>query len=88
LLRDKMKSLIESSLKKYDSSILGEKNLIKSIDAKSMTLNDLHLILKITKTLPIIEKYQLESKPSLKPLQNFDKEVEKTIRIVKKVNIK
>lgn len=79
LLRDKMKLLIAGSLAKYNSLISRHTDLLKSIDAKNLTLNDLHVILKITKTIPLIEKYQKDKLPSAKSLQGFSKQLDEAI---------
>ena len=55
LVRDKIKVLISNSLIKYNAKILRHTDLLKSIDTKTATLDDLHLILKIIRTLPLIE---------------------------------
>jgi len=70
-LRKKMKALISSSLTKYNSKISQHSEILKSIDKKTMTLNDLHEILIITRTLPLIEKYQNDNLPSTKPLNGY-----------------
>lgn len=79
LLRDKMKLLIAGSLSKYNSLISRHTDLLKSIDAKNLTLSDLHIILKITKTIPLIEKYQKDKLPSAKPLEGFSKQLDEAI---------
>src|SRR5688572_31072493 len=63
LLRDKMKVLIGNNLAKYNSSIARHKELLKIIEAKSNTVSDLHNILKIVETLPLIENYQRDNLP-------------------------
>jgi hypothetical protein len=79
LLRDKMKILIANSLAKYNSLISTHTGLLKSIDTKGLTLNDLHTILKITRTVPLIEKYQKDKLPSSKSLEGFSKRLEEAI---------
>ncbi len=79
LLRDKMKVLIADSLSKYNSLISRHTDLLKSIDAKNLTLNDLHIILKITRTIPLIEKYHKDKLPSAKPLEGFSKQLDEAI---------
>jgi hypothetical protein len=80
LLRNKIKLLITNSLKKYNSQILKQEELLKLMDLKSVTLNDLHTILKITKSLSVIEKYQTENMPSAKSLERYLKELDGTIQ--------
>ena len=80
VVRNKMKDLILNSQKKYNLESSASTNLIKYIDAKLITLEDLHNVLKITRTLPLIEKYQREKLPSAKPLKDFSTKLDKTLK--------
>lgn len=81
ILRKKMKSLITSSLTRYNSKIVRHSELLKSIDKKTMTLNDLHNILIITTTLPLIEKYQNDNLPATKSLTGYSKQLDKVVHL-------
>lgn len=80
VLEERMKMLIETSLNKYNNSVSKHNDILKSIDNKSISLTDLHLVLKITRTLPLIEKYQIDNMPATKPLEGYSKQLDKTIR--------
>jgi hypothetical protein len=80
LLRGKIKALIANSLKNYNSSTSQHNVLLKSIETKNLTLSDLHTILKITKTLPIIEKFQKENLPTTKSLDGYLRQLERAIK--------
>jgi hypothetical protein len=80
LLKHRLTNLINASLAKYNSSISPHTRLLDAIEVKHATLNDLHTILKITKTLPLIEKYQKDNMPSAKPLEGYVKTLDETIR--------
>jgi len=80
ILRDKIKLLIAGSVSRYNSSISLHNDLLKSIATKDLALRDLHLVLKITKTLPLIGKYQKDNLPSTGSLKGFLKELDKTIK--------
>ena len=80
-LRKKMKELISSSLTKYDSKVYQHTELLKSIDKKTMTLNDLHEVLIITTTLPLIEKYQNDNLPATKSINGYLKQLDKAVQI-------
>lgn len=56
VIKEKMKLLIQTSLTKYGSLVSKHNNILDLIEKKTITLNDLYLILKITRTLPLIEK--------------------------------
>lgn len=80
VLKDKMKNLINNSRAKYNSSISRHNDILKSIETKNFTLGDLHLILKITRTLPLIDKFQKENLPTSKSLEGFSKKLDETIK--------
>ena len=81
ILRKKMKALISSSLTKYNSKVYRHTELLKSIDKKTMTLDDLHEMLIITTTLPLIEKYQNDNLPTTKPINGYLKQLDKAMQI-------
>ncbi len=87
-LRDKMKVLIANNLAKYESSIAKHKELLKIIDSKNMTISDLHNILKIVKTLPLIEKYQSDNFPNTKSLEGYIKRQDESIKLADKLTKK
>lgn len=80
VLREKMKALITANLSKYNSKVSPHLDLLKAIDDKNVTLNDLHAVLKITRTLPLIEKYQKESLPATKSIKEFSKRLDETLK--------
>jgi len=80
-LRKKMKALISSSLTKYNSKVYRHTNLLKSIDKKTMTLDDLHEMLIITTTLPLIEKYQNDNLPTTKSIDGYSKQLDRVVHI-------
>jgi hypothetical protein len=80
VLRKQIKLLITNSIKKYDSKTKDFSQLINSINKKEISLNDLHTIIKITRTIPIIERYQ-NQQPSLKPLISISNSLDKSIKL-------
>ncbi len=81
LLRDKMKLLIADNMAKYNLSVASHRDLSKMIQTNQLTLSDLHNILKIVRTLPIIEQYQKKSLPETRPLEGYIELQEKTIKL-------
>jgi len=79
VLKNRIKQLVENSLSKYKTKITPHKNLLAAIDAKDITLDDLHVVLKLTQTLAMIEQYQTNDLPSTKPLENTSKAYDKLI---------
>lgn len=73
VLKQTIKLLVDNSLSKYKSTTAEHNNLIATINSKDITLNNLHIILKLTQTLGMIEKYQAKDIPSTKPLEKTSK---------------
>lgn len=82
LLREKIKNVVANQLTKYNSKISMHNELLKVIEEKQMTISDLHNVLKIVRTLPLIDKYQKENLPNIKSLEGYIKQQENTIQIV------
>ena len=80
-LRKKMKALISSSLTRYNSVVYPHTELFKSIDKQTMTLDDLHEMLIITTTLPLIEKYQNTNLPTTKSINGYLIQLNKAVQI-------
>ncbi len=80
LLRVKLAFLIKNSLTKYEVGVSGHTALLRSIDAKSLALNDLHEFLKVVRTLAVIERFQKESLPGVQPMEGYLKKLNETIR--------
>lgn len=79
VLRERMKKLIANSLTRYNSTISRQNDILKSIRENNLTIADLHIVLKITRTLPFIETYQGNNLPSIKSMEAFSRQLEQTI---------
>lgn len=82
LLRDKMKVLIANNLTRYKSSIARHKELLEIVESNGLTISDLHNVLKIVKTLPLIENYQKDNLPNTKSIEGFIKRQEEVIGVI------
>ncbi len=82
LLRQKMKSLIDNSLAKYNASIIKHNEFRKMIEARELTLTDLHNMLKILKTLPLMQEYQNANLPSTRSLEGYIQRQDEVIKFV------
>jgi hypothetical protein len=85
LVRDKMKALVAKSLTKYGALTTQHRELLGLIAAKNLTIADLHSVLKIVKTLPLIEKYQIDHLPSTKSMKGYVGKQEEVIRLEKEL---
>jgi hypothetical protein len=83
VLREKMKMLVQLSLSNYNALTNAQQNLLKSIASKETSLSDLHIALKIIKTLPVIGKYQKDNLPSTKSLEGYSQQQTKIINELK-----
>lgn len=81
ILRKKMQSLISSSLARYNAKIYRHTELLKSIEKRTLTLEDLHQILIITTTLPLIEKYQNDNLYTINSINGYSKQLDKVLRL-------
>lgn len=79
VLKERIKLLVDNSLTQYKTKIAIHNNLLSSINSKDITLDDLHFVLKLTKTLAVMEKYQSGNLPSAKPLEEISKAYDKVI---------
>lgn len=81
LLRAKMKVLIATNLATYHARMAPHNELLKALSKNEISISDLHRVLKIVRTLPVIEKYQQDNLPSTKPLEAFIKQQNQTIAL-------
>lgn len=81
VIRDKMKNLVALQLTTYNSKIARHNDLLKLIETKQMTISDLHHVLKIVKTLPLIDKYQKDNLPGIHSFEGYIKRQEEAIKL-------
>lgn len=80
ILKNRVKDLINSSNNKYKDGIMNQTDLLATINEKSQELADLHNLLKIIKTIPLIEKYQQDKMPDPLPLKGYIHSLDETIQ--------
>jgi len=82
VLKEKMKMIIRNSQTNYDNRIAALSGLVNQLNDREITLNDYHLILKLNKTLTMIEGFQKNNLPSIKPIgsviSKYNKLIQKT----------
>ena len=83
LLRSYIKSKVDLSERIYGNRVSDQNANVREIQKLSENLADYYKVLKIVKTLPIIEKYQSDEKPSLNSLKQLEKRYKE---IIQKVN--
>jgi hypothetical protein len=83
VLRLQIKSILDSALKNYQKATEQHTALLKAIDLKSATLNDARVVLKLSKTLPVIEAYQKGALPGTNSIEAVANDYDKTIQVAK-----
>ncbi len=79
-LKSKMNDMIELSKINYSKNSSELNTLLTQIKSNNTSITDHHLMLKVTLTLPMIEKYQLENKPKLTDYKTLILEQERILR--------
>lgn len=80
VLREKTKALVYASLNRYDSKVSKHKDLLNLINKKNVSLEDLHTVVKLTRTLPLMERYQADNLPTTKPMDGYLKQLDKALQ--------
>lgn len=81
LLRKSLTALIAKNLEEYNNKVSSHRKLVKTVNAKMVSLNDLELALKISRTFPLIKKYQKENLPNQKSILNLRQKIDQTIKL-------
>ncbi|WP_430815334.1 hypothetical protein [Carboxylicivirga sp. RSCT41] len=79
VLHDATKELVDDLKSSYSQSVSDfekQKNIIRE---KRISLNDQHLLMQLFVTVPMIENFRRNEKPSIKSLENVAKEYERLI---------
>lgn len=75
----RIKQLLDNSTANYKNKTTVHNNLLETIAKKDIALADMHIVLKLIKTMAVMEKYQNENLPSVKPLQAVAGQYDKVI---------
>lgn len=81
LLKQQLRSVVDASMKQYKTITIAHDNLLKEITSRESTINNLHTIIKVRKTLPVIEKFQKDKIPSTMPIKGYLAELSKILPI-------
>lgn len=85
LLRQRMRTLVTSQMERYHSGIAGHNELLKSINTNQVRISDLHEVLKIVRTLPVIDNFQESNLPDAHSLEGYRKRQESIMRALEKI---
>jgi hypothetical protein len=82
VLKRKVTTLISNSNSQFYQLTSSVRNLIQQINTASVSLSDYYTVLKIARTIPVMEKYQQESMPDKKEfellLRQFNEIIKRT----------
>jgi hypothetical protein len=84
LLKQKYATMIQKSLENYHEKTKDLRDIINNHDLKAKKIEELRSILRLTKTLVYIERYQDKSKPNKDTLLTIDKELDNKIKELQK----
>jgi hypothetical protein len=80
ILRKKMEAMIAESDTAYKVMTARHRGLLAEVDGQRVSMDDLHEVLKLTRTLPLIQQYQKGHLPGISPLQHLREEYERLVR--------
>ncbi len=81
LLRDRIKEVFNEHIKRYNTSVAEHQLLLDSASRNTATLADLHVLIKLFKTLPLIEQYQQNNVPDTVSLQGLLRRQNEVMRL-------
>jgi hypothetical protein len=84
-LKQNIRGLISRSIEKYNFQVQPNKALLEIIANKDIKLSDLHKVLKLTKTVAVMEKFQQSGQPPTHPLQVVNREYDSALEQTKKL---
>ena len=75
-----MEALIAESDTAYKVMTARHRGLLAELEKQQLSMDDLHEVLKLTRTLPVIQQYQKRHLPGTLSLQHLLEEYEKVVR--------
>jgi hypothetical protein len=84
VLRKQVLKMIRESERKDSAADVPMRNLEMRIEKNAMAVHDYHAVLMIARTLPVMEKYQVDSRLPLLPWQKFAKGQEDMLKEIRK----
>ena len=75
VLREKVLQHVKKSIARYDALKTNHEGLLTAINSKDQPITDLHTILRVLTTIPIMEKFQKDHLPLQRPLKNLNNDM-------------
>jgi predicted transcriptional regulator len=85
ILRIKISNLVKKSKIQYADKIGELQGLISNIDKNRISIDEYYTVLKMIKTLPVIEKFQKDNLPQNKAFLEHIKQQEKLLNKIKNI---
>ena len=76
VLRAQVLAIVKQSSQRYRQATARHQSLLSSIAEKVRTIEDSHEALKVLLTLPVIQQYQKDARPSTKSMEDLLRELE------------
>jgi hypothetical protein len=70
-LRKRLKELLAASQAAYQASVKQHNHLLAAANSRMAEVQDLHKVLKVVQTLPLMEQYQHKELPATAPMQKY-----------------
>ena len=81
LLRTRIKIMLDSSLIDYRNKLSSQQKIFDTANSLYTSLSDLHWVLKLSKTLAVMETYQDQNIPDTTTLKNTIEKLNNTLRL-------
>jgi hypothetical protein len=81
VLRKRMKKILDSSLVHYKSKLNSQRKVFDSTNTLYTSLSDLHWVLKLSRTLAVMETYQDNNIPDTTRLKNTIEKLNNTLKV-------
>ena len=75
VLRERILQHIKNSIAKYNGLKSSHEGLLDGINSKDQPISDLHTVLRVLSTVPIMERYQKDHLPTQLPLKNLNNDM-------------
>ncbi|MET0391781.1 MAG: hypothetical protein ABW019_01515, partial [Chitinophagaceae bacterium] len=79
VLKQQIRTLLNQYRDKYKNLVAPQSQLAAALDNKDLALTDLYTVLKLTKTMAVMENYQQTHLPATQPLQAANAAYDQTI---------
>ncbi|PZP50821.1 MAG: hypothetical protein DI598_04760, partial [Pseudopedobacter saltans] len=81
-IKEEIHKILVENIKQYNQSIAKDTTILNLISKNNEHIADLHILLRIVSTLPLMQKYQKENHPNSKSMEEFSEHQKTTIKSI------